>query len=88
MGPRFCGEPVGWQSGIARSAPLPPRPRRARDAGAEPARNDLAGPWRSSGDWWTPDPWSRDEWDIALSDGGLYRLYCDPAGWFVEGSYD
>ncbi|MGO9894227.1 MAG: hypothetical protein ACLPX8_08450 [Bryobacteraceae bacterium] len=49
---------------------------------------DLAGPWRSSGDWWTPDPWSRDEWDIALSDGGLYRLYCDPAGWFVEGSYD
>jgi protein ImuB len=49
---------------------------------------DLAGPWRGSGDWWTPDPWSRDEWDIALSDGGLYRLYCDPAGWFVEGSYD
>jgi protein ImuB len=49
---------------------------------------DLAGPWRSSGDWWTPDPWQRDEWDVALSDGGLYRLYCDPAGWFVEGSYD
>jgi protein ImuB len=49
---------------------------------------DLAGPWRTSGDWWTIDPWSRDEWDIALSDGALYRLYCCPAGWFVEGSYD
>ena len=34
------------------------------------------------------DPWQRDEWDIALSDGALYRIYCEPAGWFVEGSYD
>jgi len=49
---------------------------------------DLAGPWRTSGDWWTADPWQRDEWDIALSDGALYRIYCEPAGWFVEGSYD
>ena len=49
---------------------------------------EMAGPWRTSGDWWTTDPWSRDEWDIALSDGALYRLYCNPRGWFVEGSYD
>ena len=49
---------------------------------------DLAGPWRISGDWWTSDPWQRDEWDVALSDGALYRLFCDPRGWFVEGSYD
>jgi protein ImuB len=49
---------------------------------------ELAGPWRTSGDWWTIDPWSRDEWDVALSDGALYRVYCDPRGWFVEGSYD
>jgi protein ImuB len=49
---------------------------------------DLAGPWRTSGDWWTLDPWSRDEWDLALSDGALYRVYCEPRGWFVEGSYD
>ena len=49
---------------------------------------ESAGPWRASGDWWTTDPWSRDEWDIALSDGGLYRVYCCPRGWFIEGSYD
>ena len=49
---------------------------------------EYAGPWRSSGDWWTSDPWSRDEWDIALSDGAVYRIYCAPQGWFVEGSYD
>ena len=49
---------------------------------------DYAGPWRMSGDWWTTDSWSRDEWDIALSAGGLYRIYREPRGWFVEGSYD
>jgi protein ImuB len=49
---------------------------------------DLAGPWRTSGDWWTLNPWLRDEWDLALSDGALYRVYCEPRGWFVEGSYD
>jgi protein ImuB len=49
---------------------------------------EFAGPWRTSGDWWTLDPWTRDEWDIALSDGALYRIYCGPRGWFVEGSYD
>jgi protein ImuB len=49
---------------------------------------ELAGPWRTSGDWWTSDPWLRDEWDMALSDGALYRVYCAPPGWFVEGSYD
>jgi len=49
---------------------------------------DLAGPWRTSGDWWALDPWQRDEWDLALSDGALYRVYCEPRGWFVEGSYD
>lgn len=49
---------------------------------------ESAGPWRTSGDWWTAEEWSRDEWDISLSDGGLYRLYCCPRGWFLEGSYD
>jgi protein ImuB len=50
----------------------------------------IAGPWRISGDWWTSMPWARDEWDLALSDGALYRIYFErPAGrWFVEGSYD
>ena len=49
-----------------------------------------AGPWRSSGDWWTSEAWGRDEWDVALSDGALYRIYRDRPGgaWFIEGSYD
>jgi protein ImuB len=49
-----------------------------------------AGPWRTSGDWWTSAAWTRDEWDVALSDGALYRIYCDASTgrWFIEGSYD
>jgi len=57
----------------------------------------LAGPWRTTGDWWRNDRWARDEWDIALESGRgicpakvLYRIYRDLSSgdWFVEGSYD
>jgi len=64
------------------------RPSFVAAAGVRGKVLEFAGPWRTSGDWWTFDPWSRDEWDIALSDGALYRVYCEPRGWFVEGSYD
>jgi protein ImuB len=26
----------------------------------------LAGPWRTSGNWWREDRWARDEWDVAV----------------------
>jgi protein ImuB len=52
-----------------------------------------AGPWRSSGDWWEREAWSRDEWDLAVRNGeavSFYRLVHDllGGGWFVEGTYD
>ena len=52
-----------------------------------------AGPWRSSGDWWEREAWSRDEWDLALQNGeavSFYRVVHDLLGgsWFVEGTYD
>jgi protein ImuB len=51
---------------------------------------EAAGPWRTSGDWWRDTAWDRDEWDIGLNDGGVYRIYLDRPvrQWFVEGSYD
>jgi protein ImuB len=57
----------------------------------------LAGPWRTSGDWWSEDGWARDEWDVTIAasetsreKGTLYRIYNDRRsdGWFVEGIYD
>ena len=53
----------------------------------------VAGPWRSSGDWWEHEGWARDEWDIAVqgkSGIALYRLVRDRLNgkWIVEGSYD
>jgi protein ImuB len=52
-----------------------------------------AGPWRFSGDWWKHEAWSRDEWDLALRNGGsiaFYRLVHDrlAGDWFIEGTYD
>jgi protein ImuB len=34
--------------------------------------------------------WNRDEWDVALADGGLYRIYRDRSRdqWFVDGIVD
>ncbi len=51
---------------------------------------DSSGPWQSSGDWWTREPWDHKEWDIALPDGAFYRLYedCRTTRWFLEGNYD
>ena len=65
---------------------------------------DVAGPWRTTGDWWRNDRWARDEWDVAIESGNgiqssqsnfrrpaaLYRIYRELVSgvWFVEGSYD
>jgi len=96
------GKPAAAPAGatLALRRYRPPLPARVQAAEGRPARISargvegivltLAGPWRTSGDWWTPDPWARDEWDVALSDGALYRIYFErTAGrWFVEASYD
>jgi protein ImuB len=63
------------------------RPARLSAPGIHGKVLNAAGPWRTSGDWWTTTAWNRDEWDIALSNGSLYRIYSDPH-WFIEGSYD
>ena len=62
-----------------------------------------AGPWRTSGQWWeTPEvgtvrtegtlasSWDRDEWDVAMTDGTVYRLVVERSvgQWFLEGVID
>ena len=54
---------------------------------------EVAGPWRTTGDWWRDDGWARDEWDVTLERLGRhahYRVYRElkTENWFVEGNYD
>jgi len=49
-----------------------------------------AGPWRTSGDWWTSDVWSHQEWDVEIQSVGVSRIYQSyiQGQWFIEGNYD
>ncbi|MGH9557363.1 MAG: hypothetical protein ACRD2Y_16245, partial [Terriglobales bacterium] len=76
------------------------RPRHVGCAAIRGAVVWLAGPWRSSGEWWQQTesagdaPWAREEWDVALQQEepglALYRIFRDliQGKWFVEGEYD
>ncbi len=50
----------------------------------------LAGPYRTTGNWWNERPFSRDDYDVALADGSLLRLSFDRLArtWAVDGVYD
>jgi len=76
--------------------PLPARvalrdgePVHVTATGVRGAVGERAGPWRASGDWWDV-AWSREEWDVALVGGGVYRIFHDRlrGSWFVEGEVD
>jgi protein ImuB len=51
-----------------------------------------AGPWRTSGNWWEQSStyWNRDEWDVSLSDGAVYRIFRDRVtdGWWIDAIVD
>jgi protein ImuB len=97
--PRVSGEPPPVDSRQALRYCRPPVPASVELAGNRPTSItapgihgrvlNAAGPWRTSGDWWTSTSWNRDEWDITLANGALYRVYREPDNrWFVEGTYD
>ena len=78
----------------------PALPARVRVAGTAPknimasgVRGDVlrfAGPWKTSGEWWAATAWNREEWDVALDDGALYRIYrkTETHEWYVHAVYD
>jgi protein ImuB len=49
---------------------------------------EMRGPFLSSGNWWDPGRWAREEWDVETADGSLFRIFKSPEGCFVEGVYD
>ena len=90
-------EPRGPETALPLRRCRPPRPLRVLFAEGRPAAlsgrdangavRHASGPWRGSGDWWEAFAWSREEWDVELEGGGLYRIFRDACGWFLEGSY-
>lgn len=49
-----------------------------------------SGPWRTSGEWWASSRWATEEWDIALENRIVYRLFQEvqTQQWFLRGMYD
>jgi protein ImuB len=48
---------------------------------------DRRGPFLTSGNWWDDGQWWREEWDVQLADGRIYRIFWTKEC-FVEGVYD
>jgi hypothetical protein len=61
-----------------------PRLHSSNAPGASPDLSPPARPRRAT------KPWNRDEWDVALADGTLYRIHLNHGQnrWFVEASLD
>jgi len=51
----------------------------------------FAGPWRCDGEWWCgASGFARDYYELALDDGGVYRIFRDlnSERWYADGVYD
>jgi protein ImuB len=42
---------------------------------------EARGPWKLSGAWWDRTRWETNEWDVALDNGGLYRIAQKAPDW-------
>jgi protein ImuB len=65
-------------------------PRQVIAPGVKGTVLEAAGPWKISGEWWTVAPWVREEWDVELDDGAIYRIYFElnMREWYVHSVYD
>jgi len=67
------------------------RPRRLASAAARGEVLQCAGPWRTSGAWWSEEErFAFDHYDVVTSDGTAARLRHDLALdiWAVDAIYD
>jgi len=107
---RRCRQPVPARVAVVDGRPVRVTTDRRGFAGGQVLQ--CAGPWRTSGAWWTGEagraggeervpshrppatsfqtPWDRDEWDVALTDGAVYRIFQNRAahGWFIDAIAD
>ena len=90
MGFRRFRRPIAVGVTVERGAPVRVASAARRLAGGSVVA--CAGPWRTSGHWWSlaRAAWDRDEWDVELAGGGCYRLARDrgTGHWAIEGELD
>jgi protein ImuB len=87
---RRCRQPVPARVALVDGRPVRvSSDRRGLPAGAVV---QSAGPWRTSGNWWSEpdDAWNHDEWDVALREGAVLRIFRDrhTERWFIDGIVD
>ena len=94
--------PPPWVTGAAlvRRRLVPPRPAWVECRAGRPVRVEAegfrgavvaaAGPWQTTGEWWTETAWACEEWDIALPDGVACRLvrHLTTDEWVIDAVYD
>jgi protein ImuB len=89
---RRCRQPVAARVTVADGRPVRVTTDRRSYAGGSALA--CAGPWRTSGNWWEAGApaasWNREEWDVALADGAVYRIFrdCDSDRWFIDAIVD
>lgn len=89
---RRCRSPVVARVVVEGSRPVRAATDRQGFAGGRVVRS--AGPWRVSGWWWGEGPgktpWNREEWEVSLTDGSIYRMFqdCDTDRWFLDAIVD
>jgi protein ImuB len=94
---RRCRQPVPARV-VVDAAGRPARVTSDRRGFAGGSVRQAVGPWKTSGEWWLPTRagrageagWDRDEWDVALGDGGTYRVFLDHRthAWFIDAVID
>jgi protein ImuB len=96
---RRCRQPVPARVAVVDGRPVRVTADRRGFSGG--AVTHCAGPWRTSGEWWAEGQsvqtsgaggagWDRDEWDLSLSDGAVYRVFRDRDAnrWFIDAIVD
>lgn len=82
--------PITVRVVVTHGAPVRVMPPARELVGGDVVRS--AGPWRTSGAWWSDGraTWDRDEWDVEITGGMVYRLArVRPSGaWELEGVFD
>ena len=93
---RRCRQPIPARAVIENGRPTRLTTDRRGFAGGRVLTG--TGPWRTSGNWWAGQSdcrlqtvlWNRDEWDVALGDGAVYRIFRDREtdAWFIDAVVD